>query len=225
MKKLISIILVIAMCIPLLCSCSIIPMEIYISPKIGQPATYYIIYEHTFADGSTYRFGQGIDAYGNVYILDTTGEYLALAPESNDFHADGDLYMNTESGWQLTERTQEHSQNMGVAMQDFIYTYAKYNLHKYKCTVKKNANQTIAGRKCHSYSIKKFGEVNTPYDVTSTHDILIDTETGYCLKSYCTSKHSIKDDHNLGDQPYGFACVEFTTDPGNFSDWINKTAS
>lgn len=214
MKKSVSIVLLLALCTAFLCSCSF-PKERYLSPEITSPDTYRIIYEELKPGGTTELIGEGVDSDGNLYYLYEGTEYVYVKdPESISAFKPYNEYKNTGRGFASTADEVMGTEPYGM---EFIYMYAKYNLKTVNCTMTKNANETVAGRDCYSYTIVVHQSGTTSVTEKYTYEVLIDVETGYCLKSYCVAIDSPIDDTAV---PYGFVCTEFVTDPANFADLV-----
>ena len=214
MKKFVCILLLVSLC-ACLCACSLpFPQERYLSPEITHPETYLITYESVTPNGNTPYLSEGIDADGNAYHKYEGVEYLYVINPEYTTLKKYDQYTNNGRGWVEGEK-----EVMGGAPYEmsFIYTYAKYNLKATNCTMKKNANETLAGRDCYSYSIVVHQSGSSSVTEKYTYEVLIDVETGYCLKSVCTKIDSPFDDTQT---PYGFICTEFTTDPASFADLV-----
>lgn len=216
MKKLVSIILLVSLCASL-CACSaLFPAKRYLSPEIKAPETFLLTYEELYPDGSTSIISEGFDAEGNVYYNYEGVQYAYIKnPEYAATIKEFDEYKNEGGRWgqSRTEVMGEH----GECSMAMIYMYAKYNLHDTNCTVKSKSTKTFLDRKCDAYTIVVHRSGMSSVTEKYTYEILIDRETGFCLKSICTAIDSPLDDTQT---PYGFTCTEFTTTPASFADLV-----
>ena len=217
MKRFICTALLISLCITF-CSCalSFLPQERYLSPKITRPESYLITYEED--DGSV--ISEGYDSDGNIYHRYNGVEYLYLMnPKYKIYNTRYDEYQNESRGFVKTSGDKPVMGGNGECEMAIMNMYAKYNLKPTKCIMEKNANETIADRDCYSYTIVVNQSSAISGDEKYTYDVLIDIETGFCLKSVCTNVESDIEDVQV---PFGFWCTEFTTNPESFANLIKE---
>ena len=214
MKKLLSLVLLFSICATL-CACSF-PSKRYLSPKITAPDTYLITYEESYSEGSTNVYSEGYDAEGNVYYNSNGTQYVyAKNPEYEMYITKYDEYTN-KSGRFVKTAEKVHGEN-GECGMIMLYMYAKYNLKPTNCTVKSKSSETFLDRKCTAYTIVVHESASTSVTEKYTYEVIIDNETGFCLKSVCTAIDSPFDEKKT---PFGFTCTEFTTTPSSFADLI-----
>ena len=203
MKKVISIsavCLVVLMGVFCLASCGALDFAKQIRESVAYPSEYLIEYQITNEDGTVTSISKGVDAYGNCYYKDSSAEYIFV--KKNVAYEEYQCIDGTwiKTGNQYTEaKVNELTENFD--------TYAEKSREKFNGQYQELGQKTHLGKVCTEYTLKlKIGTFE------QTYDMLIENETGICLKYSGISTVS-----SFETQKVGFECVKFETKDLNLS--------
>ena len=204
MKKILSLIITLALTTMALASCGIINK---VENAVTYPETYSITYEITTPEGLIHTMTKTVDQNGNVYFK-TTGEEQLFLNDNGSYT----LYeKNTDGVFAEVEGakyTREAVENE-VALFD---QYAKQTTNKFIPTARRAGESTVAGRGADTY---KLG-VNL-LAVSFHHFYYVDQKTGVCLGVDVVNKTF---GNETADNEETFVCVEFITE--NIENLENK---
>ena len=204
MKKILSLIITLALTTMALASCGIINK---VENAVTYPETYSITYEITTPEGLIHTMTKTVDQNGNVYFK-TTGEEQLFLNDNGSYT----LYeKNTDGVFAEVEGakyTREAVENE-VALFD---QYAKQTTNKFIPTARRAGESTVAGRGADTY---KLG-VNL-LAVSFHHFYYLDQKTGVCLGVDVVNKTF---GNETADNEETFVCVEFITE--NIENLENK---
>ena len=204
MKKILSLIITLALTTMALASCGMIDK---VENVVTYPETYSITYEITTPEGLIHTMTKTVDQNGNVYFK-TTGEEQLFLNDNGSYT----LYeKNTDGVFAEVEGakyTREAVENE-VALFD---QYAKQTTNKFIPTARRAGESTVAGRGADTY---KLG-VNL-LAVSFHHLYHVDSETGICLGVDVVNKTF---GNETADNEETFVCVEFITE--NIENLENK---
>ena len=204
MKKILSLIITLALTTMALASCGIINK---VENAVTYPETYSITYEITTPEGLIHTMTKTVDQNGNVYFKTTGKEQLFLNDNGSytlyEKNTDG-VFAEVE-GAKYTREAVENE----VALFD---QYAKQTTNKFIPTARRAGESTVAGRGADTY---KLG-VNL-LAVSFHHFYYVDQKTGVCLGVDVVNKTF---GNETADNEETFVCVAFVTE--NIENLANK---
>ncbi len=204
MKKIVSLIITLALTAMALASCGIIEK---VEKAVTYPDTYSITYEITTTEGLIHTITKTVDATGNIYFKSINDEKLFI--NNNGSYT---LYKkNTNGEFAAVEGAKYTAEAVEKELALFD-SYAKQTTDKFIPTARHTGEATVAGKTADTYKIG----VNL-LAVSFYHVYYVDQATGICLGVDVVNKTF---GNETKDNEETFVCVEFVTE--NIEDLSNK---
>ena len=196
MKKIVSLIITLALAAMALASCGIIDK---VEKAVTYPNTYSITYEITTAEGLIHAITKTVDATGNVYFKSIDDEKLFII--NNGSYT---LYKKNTSGEFVAVDGAKYTRQAVEKELEPFDSYAKKTTDKFIPTARRTGATTVAGRTADTYKIG----VNL-LAVSFHHIYYVDQATGVCLGVDVVNKTF---GNETEDNEETFACVSFITE-------------
>lgn len=202
-KKLISISAVCLLVVMCFASCAALDFAKQIIESVTYPDEYLIEYQITNEDGTVTRISKGVDENGSCYYKDSSAEYLFIKNEKVY-----DEYQCVDGIWTITGNS--YTEAKVKELTSGFNTYAEKSREQFNGKYEKGEEKTHVGKPCTEYTLTlKIGNFEQNYIM------LVENETGICLKYYGTSTVS-----SIETQKTGFECTKFETQNINFASLI-----
>lgn len=204
-KKIIAISVLLIMVIMCFSSCGLLNFANQVINSVSYQDEYLIEYQISNDNGTVTSISKGVDAQGNVYYRDENGEYLYI--KNNIAYEE---YKSQYGAFVSTENT--YTQEKVEELTKGFNTYAEKSREKFTGKYVEGEKIEFQGKECTEYTLK----LNIVF-YTQTYKMLVEDETGVCLKYYGTSKVFFFETGKSG-----FECVKYETENLDFTEMLVK---
>ncbi|MBQ7344361.1 MAG: hypothetical protein IJW53_06350 [Clostridia bacterium] len=196
MKKIVSLIITLAIAVTALASCGIIDR---VESAVVYPDTYSITYEITTVEGLIHTVTKTVDSNGNIYFKSIEDEKLFI--KDNDSYT---LYeKNADNKFAKTDGARYTKEAVEKELELFD-SYVKRTTDKFIPTARRTGETSVVGRTADTYKIG----VNL-LAVSFHHIYYVDQATGICLGADVVNKTF---GNETKDNEETFICVAFDTE-------------
>lgn len=207
MKKIVSLIITLALTAMALASCGIIEK---VENAVTYPDTYSITYEITTTEGLIHTITKTVDATGNIYFKGINDEKLFI--NNNGSYT---LYKKGADGEFAKVEGAKYTAAAVEKELALFDSYAKQTTDKFIPTARRTGATTVAGRTADTYKIGA-----NLLAVSFHHIYYVDQATGICLGVDVVNKTF---GNETRDNEETFVCVAFVTENiENLANQIQK---